>query len=243
MLNSQFSPQRSQCRGSSQRPGGREHPEPKGARKGPNRASIYFDASKKSESQRDREFFSFFSVPLFDHSLTISRSLAAGSVSLASGWFCPSPLGWICLSLQLHRSHPASDERRRQHGGAGHPGNGQRDRQSLRRADDDVVDDHSAFLTPASLFPRSQTESSSSQGTEIVIRAATGSLAQMRHVVGQFPLVRESFPCRCRRRRFLLSRPPPPPLARSLPRSLARSLFRSFRPNLGGCGSESSSCR
>ena len=34
---------------------------------------------------------------------------------------------------------------------------------------------------------------SSSQGTEIVIRAATGSLAQMRHVFGQFPLVRKSF--------------------------------------------------
>ena len=74
-----------------------------------------------------------------------------------------------------------------------------------------------------------------SQGTEIVIRAATGSLAQMRHVVGQFPLVRMGFFfVDAGRRRllllFLLDLHHHHHLFNQLVRS--RSLFRSLRPNL-----------
>jgi len=50
----------------------------------------------------------------------------------------------------------------------------------------------SNFLFLSLLYhTHTQTQSHFQGGTEIVIRAATGSLAQMRHVVGQFPLVRE----------------------------------------------------
>ena len=96
--------------------------------------------------------------------------------------------------VRQHRTaQPHCRDERRQHGGAErHRKNclrmwRDRSRRCRRRAIN-----RSNFLFLSLLYhTHTQTQSHFQGGTEIVIRAATGSLAQMRHVVGQFPLVRE----------------------------------------------------
>ena len=152
-------------------------------------------------------FFSFYASD-FNHATRLNRRVRAVSFSLAffSSSLFPSIFSlFILSSLSLSLSRvlsiltgslprllqPASSAGRKL--AAAMNGDGSTEVRSprsihhnLSRRENDRLPSFSCLFSlslthPLPLF----------QGMEIVIRAATGPLAQMRHVVGQFPLVRK----------------------------------------------------
>ena len=139
-----------------------------------------------------------FAFPSSHFSVTLSLPQLRTKSPLALSLAAASVPGCCCIAeASLQR-----DERRRQPGGAATRKTiCESSERSSRTATMSALDQSFVLSNAASLsIPHSQHIRSFSQGTEIVIRAATGSLAQMRHVVGQFPLVRKSFFLRSRQR-------------------------------------------